>query len=92
MVTVDYIPQVIPADVECMLTTVDNDYDPFTQFDEWKTFDEQVLGYCTCGLIDRYALTSNELSDEENDKEIKRAFVSILNQFPGLYRVVTRSN
>ena len=30
---------------ECMLTTIDNPFDPFEQFDEWLMFDKQK-GYC----------------------------------------------
>lgn len=92
METVEYTaPQgthQLPSDY--MLTTYDNPYDPFTQFEQWKTFDEQVMHYCTCGLIDRMALTSDELSDRENDLAIDHAVIDILNMFPGLYRTVER--
>ena len=92
METLEYaVPQEtheLPNDY--MLTTYDNPYDPFTQFNEWKEFDEQEKHYCTCGLIDRMALTSNELSDKENDLAIDHAVIDILNMFPGLYRVVER--
>lgn len=74
---------------EYMLTTVDNPYDPFTQFDEWFEFDESN-GYCSCGLLARLALTSSSLSDEENLKEIDHAINDILNLFPGLYIKVKR--
>ncbi len=76
---------------EYMLTTVDNPYDPFTQFESWYAYDEQT-GWHTCGLLARLALTSNELSEEENEREIDRATNEILNLFPGLYKRVTRSS
>ena len=69
---------------EYMLTTVDNPYDPFTQFDSWFAFDESN-GYCSCGLLARLALTSSSLSDEENLNEINHAIDNILELFPGLY-------
>lgn len=75
---------------EYMLTTIDNPYDPFTQFDSWYAYDEQS-GYHTCGLMARFALTSNELSEEENEREIDRATDLILNLFPGLYRRAMKS-
>ena len=53
-----------------MLTTTDNPYNPFTQFDLWFQFDISK-GYNTCAFIDRVANTSDELTDKENDKERK---------------------
>ena len=70
-----------------MLTTIDNPYDPFTQFDNWFAFDEQN-GYCSCSLLARLALTSNELSDEDNQKAIDDAIDEIINLFPQIYTVV----
>ena len=34
-----------------MLTTVDNPYDPYTQYDEWLSYDEQA-GYNTNEAIE----------------------------------------
>lgn len=53
-----------------MLTTVDNPYDPFTQFDEWYEFDE-TAGYHSSGLLARITKTSEELS--EADQELAEA-------------------
>ena len=75
---------------EMMLTTVDNPYDPFDEWDSWLAFDEQN-GYFTCGLLDRMALTSNSLSDEENVLAINHAINDILDLFPTLYKVVKRN-
>lgn len=75
---------------EMMLTTVDNPYDPFTEWDNWFAFDEQS-GYHTCGLLARLALTSNSLSDEANEQAINHAINDILNLFPTLYKVVKRN-
>lgn len=75
---------------EFMLTTVDNPYDPFTQFENWLAYDEQN-GYNTNGLLARFALTSNELTDKENDLIIDHAVNDILDLFPGLYKKVTRN-
>lgn len=76
---------------EFMLTTVDNPYDPFTEWDNWYAYDEQT-GYHTTGLMARMALTSNELTDEENEIEINHAVETIFDLFPGLYKKVKRSN
>ena len=59
------------------LTTFDNPYDPFKQFDEWFLFDVEK-GYNSCAFLDRIAQTSDQLSDEENEVEIERAIDEII--------------
>lgn len=61
----------------CALTTKDNPFDPFTQFNEWYNFDIDK-GYNSCGYLDRIANTSDQLSDEENACEIERAIDEII--------------
>ena len=41
---------------EYMLTTVDNPFDPFTQFDQWLSFDT-AQGHNTPGLLDQVTIT-----------------------------------
>ena len=72
---------------EYMLTTVDNPYDPFDNFDGWSAFDEQN-GYFTNGLLARLAVTSPNLTDKENELAIDHAVDDILVLFPGLYKRV----
>ncbi len=75
---------------ECMLTTVDNPYDPFTQFDEWYEFD-RLKGYDTCGYLARIARTSSNLSDELNTLAINDAINEICHyNWRGIYRKVER--
>lgn len=75
---------------QVMLTTVDNPFDPFDQFDSWFMFDTDK-GYNSCGLIDRIARTSDQLSDAENRREIDRAIAEIIQYDPlNIYRRVTR--
>lgn len=73
-----------------MLTTVDNPFNPFTEFDSWLAYDEQS-GYNTNGLLARLTLDSNELTDRENEMAIDHAVDDILNLFPGLYKKAWRS-
>lgn len=61
------------------LTTLDNPYNPITQFDEWLVFDIS-MGYNTCGLLARIAKTSNELSDVDNELAIDQAMDEIVKQ------------
>lgn len=71
------------------LTTVDNPFNPFTQFDEWFQFDE-AKGYCSSGLVARLAMTSSELSDRDNDDEIREAMDWVVANDPlGVYKKVT---
>lgn len=62
---------------EVMLTTEDNPFDPFTQFDEWYAFDVQK-GYNTCAYLARISLTSPDLSDEDNRIAYEEAIEEIL--------------
>ena len=61
----------------CMLTTEDNDHDYFNDFKGWYNFDEQK-GYGTCSLLARIARTSDQLSEEENDRATEEAIDWIL--------------
>lgn len=71
-----------------MLTTFDNPYDPFEQFDLWYLFDEEK-GYHTCAYLGRIARTSESLSDAENNEEIERAIDEIIKyDFMNIYKKV----
>ena len=71
-----------------MLTTFDNPFNPFENFNEWFRFDTDK-GYNSCGFVDRIARTSDALSDEENDREIERAIDEIIKyDFMNIYKKV----
>ena len=75
---------------ECMLTTIDNPYDPFEQFDLWFLFDIEK-GYNSCAYLARIARTSDQLSDEENNEEIERAIDEIIKyDFMNIYKKVRK--
>lgn len=76
--------------IQVMLTTVDNPFDPFDEFDSWFMYDTDK-GYNSCGLIARIARTSDQLSDAENRRELDRAIAEIIRYDPlNIYRRVTR--
>lgn len=70
------------------LTTIDNPFDPFTQFDSWFLFDIEK-GYNTCSYLGRIARTSDQLTEKENDEEIERAIDEIIKyDFQNIYKKV----
>lgn len=75
---------------KCMLTTVDNPFDPFEQFTSWFMFDEEK-GYHTCSYLGRIARTSDQLLEEENELENERAIDEILKyDFRNIYKKVVQ--
>ena len=72
------------------LTTVDNPYDPFTDFDHWILFDNDH-GYNCCGKVARVARTCDAFTERENDLEVERAIDEIVRlDFLNLYKKVGR--
>lgn len=75
---------------ESMITTVDNPFDPFTDWDEWYAFDTRH-GYNTSGYLARIVITSDELSDLDQEQAIERAIDEIIEMHAGgLYKKVKR--
>lgn len=73
-----------------MLTTIDNPFDPFEEWDDWYAFDEEK-GYCTSGLVARITKTSNELSDEDQNDAVNEAIDEIIELHPdGFYKKVVK--
>ena len=73
-----------------MLTTTDNPYDPFTQFDDWFAFDERH-GYHTCSYLARISNVSNDLTPEDSNFAITKAIDEILKyNLTGNYKKVTK--
>ena len=68
----------------CALSTTDNPYNPFADFDSWYRFDLDK-GYSSCSYLDRIAMTSSAFTDEENMREIERAIDEIVSLNGNLY-------
>lgn len=62
-----------------MLTTIDNPYDPYTQWDEWYAYDTGQ-GYNTSELLARITITSDELSETDQDLAIENAIDEIVRE------------
>ena len=77
--------------MECMLTTIDNPFDYFTQFDEWLLFDKQK-GYNSCEKVARIAQLKDEMTSIEEDAEIERAIDEIiLYDYRNLFKKISRT-
>lgn len=74
-----------------MLTTVDNPFDPFLQYDAWYQYDTVVLGYNTSSFLARILVTSLELSEEDQDIAIETAIDEVVKEnVLGVYRRVSQ--
>ena len=71
-----------------MLTTIDNPWNPFTNWDEWFAWDRQA-GYDTPGYLARIARTSFDLSDADQEQVISDAINEIVKlNIRGIYRKI----
>ena len=78
--------------IEYMLTTVDNPFNPFTQFDEWFEYDVK-LGYNTASFLDRIVRTSHDLSEADQALAIQNAIDEIVQEnVSGMRRKVSRNS
>ena len=76
---------------ECMLTTFDNPFDPFEQFDSWLSFDIEK-GYYSCSRLARCLKLTDDLSEEEVKQETERAIDEIIKyDVLNIYKKVTRN-
>lgn len=62
-----------------MLTTVDNPFSPFTQFDEWHQWDI-TAGYGTLGFLARITITSDDLSESDQRVAVENAIDEIVSE------------
>lgn len=75
-------------DTEYMLTTVDNPWNPFTDFNAWQTYDHDH-GYYTSEFLARVTMTSDELSEADQRLAIQQAIDEIVKEnLIGLYKKI----
>ena len=73
---------------QTMITTKDNPFNYFTDFDNWYAFDEQK-GYHSLSYLARIAKTSSDLTDKENSEIIEAAVDEIVEMnILGIYEKV----
>lgn len=79
----------IAAD-DFMLTTTDNPFNPWIDFDTWYAEDIR-LGHDTCGYLDRVMTGSSALTQGENDVSYNDACNDIIRLDPtGLYTKIKK--
>ncbi len=64
-----------------MLSTKDNPFNPFTDFESWRRFDISSGNRC-CEILARCAFTSSDISEDNNDIETENAIDSIIANDP----------
>lgn len=75
---------------ECKLTTIDNPYNPFDQFDDWLRFDKDN-NYNCCERLARIAKISDDFTQKEIDEENERAIDEIIKyDFLNIYTKAVR--
>lgn len=73
-----------------MLTTIDNPFDPFEQFDDWFRFDKEK-GHDSCERLDRIAKFTDDMTDIEINRETERAIDEIIQyDFRNVYKKASK--
>lgn len=68
-----------------MLSTIDNPYNPFSDYEKWNNYDVSK-GYHTMNYLMRIARVSPDLEEQEYENEIQDAVDTICRLHPmGMY-------
>ena len=76
---------------QCLLTTFDNPFDPFEDFNSWWLFDTEK-GYDSCSRLDRIVNITEDMTQKEIDDETERAIDEIIKyDFMNVYKKVRKT-
>lgn len=76
---------------DVMLSTIDNPYNPFTNWDEWLAYDI-AMGHQTCEYLAKVCFTSDSLSEADQKWDESQAIDKIVKDDPfGIYIKVTKN-
>ena len=75
---------------DVFITTYDNPYDYFKQFDQWLNYD-RLKGYFTLEYVGRLARLAPDLSEEEERIEMENTFDKIIEWNGDFYKKVYSS-
>ena len=83
---------IMAEQTEYMLTTVDNPYNPFTDFDAWLAFDIKK-GYNSSAFLARIAMVPDDLPETYQSLAIQNAIDEVVEEnVLGLWRKVSRDS
>lgn len=75
---------------DVMLSTSDNPYDPFSQWDDWLTWDT-ASGYNSTALLARTAVVSPDQSETDQELALVSAMEEIVDaNYSGVHIIVTK--
>ena len=72
-----------------MLSTLDNPFNPFKQYDQWAAYDENVGGYHTAALLARFAPVFPDETKAEAEAAIANAIDDIIELDLPIFNPVT---
>ena len=61
----------------CMLSTIDNPFNPFEDYSSWLMFDKEK-GYDSAERLMRIAKLTDDMTQKEENEEIERAIDEII--------------
>lgn len=64
-----------------MLTTKDNPYSPFDQFELWQMYDIE-MGYQSCERLGKIIQLEDDMSEQEKEEAMDRAIDEIVKHDP----------
>lgn len=77
-------------ETQVAITTFDNPYDPFKEFESWFMFDVEK-GYNTCSYLARIVDITDSMSEQEENAEVERAIDEIIKyDFMNMYKKVKK--
>lgn len=70
------------------LTTIDNPWSFFNNFDEWLQFDT-INHYNCCGIVARLSNVSQDMTEKEKEAAVREAIINFVKEDPTtLYTIV----
>ena len=77
-------------ETQVAITTFDNPYDPFKEFESWFMFDVEK-GYNTCSYLAQNENKKDSMSEQEANAEVERAIDEIIKyDFMNMYKKVKK--
>ena len=74
----------------CMLSTIDNPFNPFEDYSSWLMFDKEK-GYDSAERLMRIAKITDDMTQKEENEEIERAIDEIIKyDFLNVYTKVSK--